>query len=128
MTALQQLREAIDEDKENMPEGLYLSLMEHLVRAYNEHAPSSHTYYTVSWVSVSCRQYRVQWRQYSTLCKLVPHGPRNSPEGWMDALRMSILTSEMVQTATFPMTIPDERGGVMIVCDAACEDDSDSDL
>lgn len=127
MTALQELREAIDEDKENMPEGLYLSLMEHLVRAYNEQPPTSHTYYAVSWVSVSWHRGRVQSRIHSTLCKLIPHGPRNSHEGWREALRMSHLTSEMVRAATFPIVLPDERGGVIVVCDAACEDD-ESDL
>ena len=125
LSSLREMQETLDEEKENIPEGIYLSLMNHLSAAYREQ-PSSRSYFVVSWVSVSPNSsYRVNCQQHSTICEEVTRGPPPSLDGWAECLRSSHITRDMARQATFPLIIKDGRGGVMIVCSAEEYDDEE---
>ena len=122
MASLREMQEAIDENKENIPEGTYVQLMAGLANAYRHQEPtppSTRAYYVVSWVSVaSSSSYRVNAIQHSSICEIVTRGPTASHDGWAEALRTSHITHSMVRATVFPLIIRDGRGGVSIVCAA----------
>ena len=121
MASLREMQEAIDENKENIPEGTYVQLMAGLANAYRhqEPTPSNRAYYVVSWVSVAATSsYRVNAMQHSSICEIVSRGPTASHDGWAEALRTSHITTAMVRATVFPLVIRDGRGGVSIVCSA----------
>ncbi len=130
MSTLREMQEALDEHKENVPEGVYVTLMAGLANAYRHHQPTAATreYYVISWVSVAASSsYRVNAMQHSTICEIVTRGPSPSHEGWAEALRTSHITTDMVRSTVFPLTIRDGRGGVSIICSAE-HYDMDDDL
>ena len=129
LTTLRALQETLDENKENMPEGLYVSLCASMASLYADtDRPTVRNYYAVQHVAViPTSSYRVQAHQVTTICEETSRGFPNDPDGWLEALRTAHITRDMAQNTNFPITCRDGRGGVVLICGCELIEDSVDD-
>ena len=113
-TALRNLQETLDENKENVPEGLYLQLMTGLNAVYNED-DADRMFHSVTYVLVSPHSSRrVTASLHCAICEEVSRGPPNTPESWMEAIRSSSISVDMIEYTVFPLLVRDNRGNLYI--------------
>ena len=124
---LRRLQEALDANKDNMPEGAYLELMQHLRGLYTSRAlPSAHWLATVVSVSpVSSRRLAYETRTY--ILQEVERGAAPTAEGWLEVLRTAQISRECAQDSHLPIVLRDGRGGLNLVVSCEEEDESDAE-
>lgn len=91
-TGLRTIQELIDEEKNNIPEGLYLKLMNALQSA---HEDDTDGLYDVRYVVIDMA---LQFHFYSAICE-ESHDPSLSsdPDRWYKAIHNSMLTADMLE-------------------------------
>jgi len=112
-TALRRLQEVIDEEKENMPNGVYMSLMASVQAMYDDDDDEKR-YVSITYVHVTPRHsQRADARVYISIAQVVERGPLDM----LEVIRRSAITESMFDDAVFPIVIRD-NGEIFVVCNA----------
>lgn len=118
---LRDLQEALDANKEHIPDGAYLELMAHVRNLYRAREAAARTFHqagVVEVVPVSSR--RVTSTVTTYILEEVERGAPPTQEGWLETLRTAQVTRETARHSSFPLVLRDGRGGLLIV--VSCEE------
>lgn len=124
---LRNLQEALDEHKENLPEGVYVDLMRHVRNLYTERQERDSQYWiatVVQIVPVSAR--RLSYEMHTCILQEVERSAGPGPEGWLEVLRNAQISRDCARSSNFPIFVRDGRGGLNIVVQCEEEDGYDS--
>ena len=124
---LRNLQEALDAQRENIPEGTYVDLMQHVRNLYTERQESESRYWIATVVQiapVSAR--RLSYEMHTCILQEVERSAGPGPEGWLEVLRNAQISRDCARSTNFPVFVRDGRGGLNIVVQCEEEDGYDS--